>query len=413
MDLLAYITKAADATGSSLPPITIDSLPASEKNTLPGMTPPVSYTRVNTNAAPQMDAGALQQKSQPAMGMMALPKQAHVFSGEDANMNMTSRPLIQDLVKSAMDRSLQRSKIAEEAARQMRKADGDEDDKEKDSCGPGMKTASDETVSTEYAIKLAGAVEYIAKVAFGPAQLSEKVQQPPEGVMQTSSEGQLPGPGGYGKAHHQPPTNPGTQKAMPQEHGGTQLENTINQHVPGEQQTAMSGGHGKTASLAAKNVVALSKLASGQTHKKAAAAAPQQKVASSLVDAFLTQVKKAADENNPAKISAGAAVPPETSAAGEAGGAPVGGMPQGPRGLVHSNESAINYKKNQAYAPRKSELKAYLSEPALTSSTDSTLQAAFAHTGEAGTKMASAQAVSKVAEARALLRQISDRAAAQ
>lgn len=134
--------------------------------------------------------------------------------------------------------------------------------------------------------------------------------------------------------------------------------------------------------------------------------------APTLLDHFLTSTKVAEDAINPAKISAGAAVPPDTSAAGEAGGAPVGGMPQGPRGLVHSNESAKNYTKGTAYAPRKAELKQYFKEPALTSSTDNTLQKAFAHTGEAGVKISSAPQV-KTAAARAILMKLAEKTAVE
>lgn len=552
MALLSHMLKAADATGASLPPIQIEPLPASSKNTIRGMTPPVSYTRVHTSTAPQPDAGAMQQKSQPAMGMMALPKQAHVFSGEDATMNMTGRPLIQDIVKSAMERTVGRAKIAEEGARHIRRR--------LDEAEPEEKVASDAEVSTEYAHKLAAAVEYVLphvkSASFGPARLSETITQPPEGVSHSAVGGQLPGPGGYGHAHHQPPMSPGSRKGLPQEHGQTQMENTLDTHVPGVQQLSITGGHGKTASAElrlGRNLARIDKLAvsgewamrgamagaaqraghspeviakmraggglggkmvdelhkelktphlervkgfregvadlhskgipeqgigptpkftgrkSGKTGpgmanaegpskgvaysaapaKGAPAAAPaaaktegggisgkhlaygaggalglgvgaaglhhmsRDKNASlTLVDALREHVKRAADENNPAKISAGAAVPPETSAAGEAGGAPAGGMPVGPRHLVHSNESAINFKRNAAYGNRKSDLKAYLSEPALTNSTDSTLQAAFAHTGEAGTKLASEEN-EKVAAARALLAKITERVQAQ
>lgn len=484
MALLSHMLKAADATGASLPPIQIESLPASSKNTIRGMTPPVSYTRVHTSTAPQPDAGAMQQKSQPAMGMMALPKQAHVFSGEDATMNMTGRPLIQDIVKSAMERTVGRAKIAEEGARHIRRR--------LDEAEPEEKVASDAEVSTEYAHKLAAAVEYVLphvkSASFGPARLSETITQPPEGVSHSAVGGQLPGPGGYGHAHHQPPMSPGSRKGLPQEHGQTQMENTLDTHVPGVQQLSITGGHGKTASvevLLGRNLQRLYKTAAGlskeaisenmirtvafnhgqrmgrkidsiadplKKHLESAASDKRlgnhlwnegrsahsaggavhdkhkaiyesgragrhqhnlDKIGSaSLVDALREHVKRAADENNPAKISAGAAVPPETSAAGEAGGAPAGGMPVGPRHLVHSNESAINFKRSAAYGNRKSDLKAYLSEPALTNSTDSTLQAAFAHTGEAGTKLASEEN-EKVAAARALLAKITERVQAQ
>jgi len=510
-------------------------------------------------------------------------------------MSMTGRPLIQDIVKSAMDRTVQRAKIAQEGARQLRIVSGEEAE---------QKVASDPSVSTEYANKLASAVEFILKTGadkLSPAHLSETIQHAPEGVMQTSSSGTLPGPGGYGKAHHQPPMNPGTQKAMPQEHGGTQLANTINEYVPGTQKTsslesanlerlkvanavgevaetgaktlwgktknlhknivekgteyagkagnAMFGegsegakttanvGHNvakwgvpalaanevrlhtqgirnsaaehvpgtdaykmraeqlkySSDNLMTRNLMRLSKVAGhkedineaglsgatrgtlgfnaggtlgaigaaghtvykvsrgmadgalgaeGKKYLEHAMAHPSRVAAkhvlvpaaaaaagyygltrkfrggqdkegqdlSALADAFLHSVKSAADENNPAHISAGPAVPPDTNASGEPGGAPVGGMPQGPTGLVGSNESAMNYKKNQAYANRKSDLKAYLSEPAMTSATDSTLSSAFAHTGEAGTKMASDE--QKIAAARSILSKIAERAQA-
>ena len=309
-----------------------------------------------------------------------------------------------------MNRTVQRAKIAEEGARQLRVIEGGAGEQHED------KTASDESVSTEYASKLASAVEYILKTGadkMPPAHLSETPQHAPEGVMQTSSTGQLPGPGGYGHAHHQPPMNPGMQKALPQEHGSSQMANTLHEHVPGTQQLSITSGHGKTASLMQANLARMKKTASAAPVPVAApapaAVAPVVKTASApldLTDAFLATVKAAADENNPAKISAGPAVPPETNASGEPGGAPVGGMPQGPTGLVGSNVSAMNYKRNQAYANRKADLKAYLSEPALTSATDTTLGAAFAHAGEAGHKLASDE---KVAAARAILSKIAER----
>lgn len=482
MALLSHMLKAADATGASIPPIQIESLPASSKNTIRGMTPPVSYTRVHTSTAPQPDAGAMQQKSQPAMGMMSLPKQAHVFSGEDATMNMTGRPLIQDIVKSAMERTTSRVKLAEAASHHIRSRLAEAE--------PAEKVASDEVVTTEYAEKLASAVEYLlphvksAASSFAAARLSETIAEQPEGVSQSNVKGELPGPGGYGHAHHQPPMSPGAQKGLPQEHGQTQMENTLATHVPGEQQLSITGGHGKTASvevLLGRNLQRMQKtavlapliagaygaqkgapsgegasgfargalghvagsipgaivgnavgglpgavagsLGGGYLGYRAATSkydkkdddkhkGKKKKASLTLVDALREHVKKAADENNPAKISAGPAVPPESSAAGEPGGAPAGGMPVGPRGLVGSNDAAINFKRSAAYANRKGDLKAYLSEPALTNSTDSTLQAAFAHTGEAGTKLASEEN-DKVAAARELLSKISERVQAK
>lgn len=383
---------ASDGESAALlPSISVPSYPAQDKNTITGVVPPVAYTKVNASVPPVPDAGSSAQKSIAPMGAQALPKTAQAFSREDPTMNMTHRPLVQDLVKQAMSNAAQRAKIADEGARQMKLAEEKcgECNKEPCECKKDKKASVSGGIETDFVLKLAAAIEFAAPQVvemskkeaasnMPPPHFSEKQQEGPEGVSASNQGGTPPGPGGQGKGHMQPPTNPGTQKAMPQEHGATQLENTMNHPVPGEQTTAMSGGKGKTASaedLLKKNSEFFSKIA---------------------------KVKQAEDAINPASISAGPAVPPETSASGESGGAPVAGMPQGPRGLVGSNESAINYKKQTAYAPRKSELAQYFNEPALSSATDSTLNQAFAHTGEAGVKISAAQLL-KSASARALL----------
>lgn len=138
---------------------------------------------------------------------------------------------------------------------------------------------------------------------------------------------------------------------------------------------------------------------------------PKSKKASmnDLAAALDAYVEKAAEDAiNPAKISAGAAVPPDTSASGESGGAPVGGMPEGNTSLVSSIDSAINYTKGQAKAKSKEEMKAYTNEPALKD--DGALAAAFSHAGEAGTKMSSVQGSVKTAAARALLSKLAEAA---
>lgn len=325
-------------------------------------------------------------------------------------MNMTSRPLIQDLVKEALSKDAHRAKIAAEGARQMGLA-------EETSKEASAVSTDDESVSTEFATKLASAVEYalpvLVKAAEGPGAA------PPEGVSASQQNQVQPfTPGSQGQGHAQPPKNPGTQKAVAG--AATQMENTADHHVPGTQTTAMSGGKGKVASVLAKlaGVKAAEfppKKDEGEKKDPPPAAKEDKKddekkeagAPATIVDHFLLATKVAEDAINPAKISAGAAVPPDTSAAGEAGGAPVAGMPQGPRSLVHSNESARDYKKGTAYAPRKAELKQYFNEPALTSATDKTLQQAFAHTGEAGVKISSAPQV-KTAAARAILMKLAE-----
>lgn len=167
--------------------------------------------------------------------------------------------------------------------------------------------------------------------------------------------------------------------------------------------------HGATAAMgAAGGAVAAKAHQVGKEHrakKEASAVDPR------LVDLYLTVVKQAEDAINPAKISAGAAVPPETSAAGESGGAPAGGMPEGPRGLVGSNESAINYQKREAKAPVKAQLAKVLTEPALSAAHDHTLDQAFDHTGQAGVKISSAVSTSiRSLAARAILEKLASEA---
>lgn len=343
-------------------------------------------------------------------------------------MNMTSRPLIQDLVKEALSKDARAAAIAAEGARQVSLSEGTS----KEASAPA--DAGEETVSTEFATKLASAVEYAlpeivkaASIQISGGGRTNPAAPPPGAAPSQQTQTQIFTPSGQGKGHHQPPQNPGTQKAVAG--AATQLENTAHHHVPGTQTTAMSGGQGKTATVSDITRARLAKVAGVKVaefppkkdegekkdeggEKKAPPFAKKdddkkEASAPTLVDHFLASTKVAEDAINPAKISAGAAVPPDTSASEEPGGQPVAGAPQGPRSLVHSNQAAKDYKKGTAYAPRKAELKKYFNEPALTSSTDNTLQKAFAHTGEAGVKISSAGQV-KTAAARALLKKMAE-----
>lgn len=359
-------------------------------------------------------------------------------------MNMMSRPLIQDLVRSAIASDGERMKIAAEGARQLGMAEG------------ASKTAAPnepEVVSTDFAMKLASAIEFVTPEIVKSASMPLEL---PAGVTFSNQKGSPPGPGQQGHGKQQPPLNPPMEAAHP---GGPKnhLQTTADHYVHGTQELAVTGagrGHGhKTASILAKlagqkeaafpvedakdgkvrdrvgskGVPAVSKeksksdarqvarekdegkkvkdIETGETKKKASAMTP--------VDYFLAQTKQAEDAINPARISAGKAEPPGTSAAGEHGGTPVAGAPRGPTELLSSTERVINYKRNQAYSPRKGELKAYFNEPALSGANDTTLQQAFAHTGEAGTKFASAGGTVKTAAARALLNKLAAAAGKQ
>lgn len=132
----------------------------------------------------------------------------------------------------------------------------------------------------------------------------------------------------------------------------------------------------------------------------------------------LALIRKLAGEDvSPAHISAGAAVPPDASEAGQ-------GVPSEPgdvnsqKAMISSNEAAINYTKGQAKADPKKDVNQVLTQPALTREGDNVLFQAFDHASQAGTKFGSARNslagdTIKVAAARALLSNLMDKAATE
>jgi hypothetical protein len=120
--------------------------------------------------------------------------------------------------------------------------------------------------------------------------------------------------------------------------------------------------------------------------------------------------KQAEDAINPAQISAGRITdigPNPPDGATESGE----GQPSEPsdvtsqKRLIDSNQAAINYTRREAKADPKRDLGQVLNEPALSSSTDSTLRSVLEHTESAGAKIASAS-LTKVAAARAILNKL-------
>ena len=388
----------AQAAASPIPQITVPTLaaPAGKKGPV-GISPRQNYSRVNTGAPSALDAGASEQKS-------LTPKYGST---------MAYRPTLQDMIKSAAAGALSRDRISKEAQRQA-EAVGDSQVAEETNQAPEKTASSTVKVSTAYANKVADALTFLAseatKEAAGtapPAHMSEKEIGPGTGpgalelTHATASTAFPFQPGNQGKGHIQPPQKPPMEKVLKPEHGDSAMGTNMNEATPGKAPEKIVGKHAsapeqKTAEqLLASNMERIF----GKTEKSAA----------DLTAKNLARlgVKVAEDAINPAHISAGKAVPPETSAAGEPGGQPAGGKPQGAMGLVGTNEGAIKYTKGQAKADPKSDLHKYLSEPALTSSTDSTLRQAFTSTGKAGTKFASADdATVKTAAARAILEKL-------
>ena len=390
-DKSAQSRRLGPSVKSAASPSSIDITPsfAPGKRGPAGTSPRTNYSRVNTDAPPVPDAGAEAQKSMAPRGAEMLPQKV-AFSHEDSMAQVTERPRLQDMVKAAMASSIQKVDIAAEALRQAENLGEPMPTVEKTAASAPTR---EKKASADYALKLAAAVEYIVDALAKEGALTGHIAEGPPGVSQATKSERLPPHQGQG--HHQPPMHPGTQKGLPTEQGATMMENTLH-HAAGGSEKMMQTNYGKKSASA---VALIRKTASEKA--KQGSAVP-----------FIRE-KLAEDAINPAKISAGAAVPPETSASGEPGGQPVGGAPQGPTGLVSSNESATNYKRNAAYANRKQDLKKYFDEPALSSETDKTLAQAFEHTPEAGTKFSSAGISTKTAAAKALIAKLAEEAGAE
>lgn len=317
------------------------------------------------------------------------------------------------MVKAAMASSVERLDITQEAARQAANA-GEEKTAERQT--PAASAPIEKKASAEYALKLASAVEFIVEslgkeaASLGGAYgLTGHVAKGPEGVSQSTKSETFPPHQGQG--HHQPPMHPGLQKGLKTEQGATQLENTLAK-APGGSEKMIQTNYGKKTASPVLQLIRKTASAVKADEKVIATPVPEEKAAT-IADHLRQKVKEAEDAINPASISAGAAVPPDTSASGEGGGQPAGGAPQGPTGLVGSNESAQNYTRGQAYGNRKDDLKKYFAEPALSSETDKTLAQAFEHTSQAGTKFSSAGGLStKTAAAKALIAKLAEDAGA-
>jgi len=431
-----FADSAMDTAASApLPGLAVGNKPAPGQVGPKGISPRTNYSRVNTGSPQPVDAGVTSQKGAAPDSQNFLPPKI----ASEVYMSSTARKTIQEMIKAAAEGTLNQTSVAVEAERQQG--------------APVAKVASAElpmdvpSVPTDYVHKLANACDFMlgdwrekAAAELGPGTGPNALA-----VSQATSSNNEFTSGNQGQATpaHVPPKNPGTQKPSETPAGASNAleDNAAMKH---KEQPVKLGGALRPASLALTGTksagvrdAAITALGTAKgLGKDLAAAHPQatkalkgvgtaaggaaggaaaihllgkgKKKEASAVHAWLLDwdarmSKKAEDAINPAQISAGAAVPPETSAAGEAGGAPAGGQPQGPTSLVGSNESAINYTKGTAKAPVKGQLASYLTEPALSAAHDSTLDKAFDHTGQAGVKISSLRA----AAARAVLSKLS------
>jgi hypothetical protein len=401
-------------TASPIPQVSIPTTPAptSSGQKKGNLTNSADYSRVNTGVPTNPDAGAAAQKSVPPVGAAMLGKTASLKGESSMTTSASRRPLIQDLVKAAMDSSSERAKIADEFTRQGAGAGTD--------AAPEEKTASAKPVDLhDFALKLANAVEEATPQLVEQLKEKEAKVSPGTGpgantVLESNVGGkQLFAPGQQGHGTNITPTSTGLQKARPTD-ATTQVPNTIATPAGGP-------GHQKVSSAPIDLIRA--KIASAKTEKKEtegmqqaeaglakAEAAhstenkkeageckcgktpceckPKEASASSLVD-YLTgkiaeKAKLAEDAINPAKISAGPAAAPSGLESGEQGG-----VRTPPRAeMVSSTESVTNMTRGKTKAHEKSELKNYFNQPALSSKDDNVLQKAFNNTGKAGVKIA-------------------------
>jgi hypothetical protein len=449
--------KQADAmsAASPLPQVEVKTTLAPGKRGPVGIAPRTDYSRVNTGSPPAPDAGASEQKSMAPRGAEMLPKMA---SEGSMGQQVAARPTINEMVKRAMAGVASAVEVNREAARQAENL-GE---------ATSMKTAGAPTTSGsvdyDQVEKLAAACEFAAQMVKegahlgGPYSLHENHVEPGKGpgalTVLTPQGGENPiKPGGTGHGHtaqvsagaamqKSTPAGPSTQLANDIDHApggpGRQQLSMVNQKHAAEEKCAKCGKDKdkctceKTASIDVAAIRASwAKQAGVKTAKdeheeketqglveaekglkkveKAHESEPENKKEASnfltLAGAALNAVKVAEDAINPAHISAGGATPPDTREAGQPGGVqPKGSGP----GMVASSTSAIHYTKGQAKAEPKSDSGAYWREPSHSSATDKTLGQAFKHTGEAGTKFASAPV--STAAARALLQKLASAA---
>ncbi len=254
-----------------------------------------------------------------------------------------ARPTVQDMIKAAMAGAASRVDITREAARQAENLGVKTASEKCEKCGKEpCECKAEKKASYDDALKLADAVEYIAdafkKEAFslGHREGGKSPVEPGKGpgalhVMESPGGAPISLPTGK---HTAEPS--GVQKSTPAG-PATQLANTMDHPAGGKghQELAISGGKGKVASiLAAFKKVAkedeklekeesegMAEAAKGLAKAEKAHEEEKKEASSPLVDELRRVMEKAAEDAiNPAQISAGPAVSPDTRESGETGG---------------------------------------------------------------------------------------------
>jgi hypothetical protein len=360
---------------------------------------------------------------------------------------ITKQPTLQEMLKAAMEGTISKIAISEQAANQRALQTGERLEK----------VASSDTshFSTEHISKLASALDYIAdgllkQADYGPGQGPGALE-----VTMSNQGGESidAGETGEATAQNQPPKDPPLQREKAQiGQAGTGLQTNDEMQHPAQpvdpmgnekaslenaftkQPDPVKQGSAKEAAkfdpeeakklfsaLRTKKLMGVGKKvgigAAGATAVGGAGYVAHKALHNKEASIDIGLIRKlAADDEDVANIQAGHEIPPPATAAGE-GVPPVPSDVSSQARLIGSNEAAINYTKGQAKADPKKDVAKVLNEAPLSSSTDKVLQEAFANTGQAGVKISSVQKMSsdvtKVAAARALLSNMVKRAEAK
>jgi len=341
--------------------------------------------------------------------------------------SMMRKPLLQDLVKEAMEGTVQKVNVTAEALRQFGGYPNDEEQ---------TKTASVEEPSVlngEFVEKLASALEYIsdalekdaanpnspdnASPGVGPGQGQNTLQ-----VMkaESSEENIDAGEGGKAVPKEQPPMNPSLQSVPGQSSDPSNALESNDSMMHGEQPVEPISN--EKASIKAAQALFeknLERLGLPKEASRTLQAPPQAKLGGANQELLAKNLarlgfqKQAEDAINPAQISAGpapaqgAAAPPGVS---EAEKGPIPAEPSdvnSQKRLIASNDAAINYSKRDAKADPKKDMGNLLAEPMQSKATDKTLSRVWDHTDQAGAKIAGD--MTRTAAARALLAKLASK----
>lgn len=270
---MARTRKQAEAVGSGVPDLTTSPArtspipqPSVENKPAPGQKGPAglsgrtTYSRVNTGTPPTPDMGISAQKGQSPRGLEFLPKTASSMEN-DMPTNLTGRPALNDLIKSAMAGAAARVDVSLESARQIANVDGTPPARTK-TASTSAAPEKRESIPTEVAVKLASALQYVA-AQISPKLAADEAQGvgPGEGpgaldVTPAETSGENVDAGELGHATQQPPMSPPMQKdpTRPSD-PGTGLETNEDSSHPDQPESPISN---ETARLTNDEVKAAS-----------------------------------------------------------------------------------------------------------------------------------------------------------